>query len=173
VAALAVSFPNFVVAIALIVLFVLALPVIPRTGGWGEPVDWILPSIALGLGPLGVLARYTRSSLVDVLGQEYIRTATAKGLSERRVIGGHALRNAALPLLTVLGPMVARVGTGSFFVETIFRVPGMGRYFVDSMTARDYPLIMAVILVFGSFLAVMNLLVDLLYGWLDPRLRSG
>ncbi|MBX6341203.1 MAG: ABC transporter permease [Thermomicrobiaceae bacterium] len=172
-ATLGVSFPNFVLSIFLIVLFVRVVHIIPRTGGWKEPVDWILPTIALGLGPLGILARYTRSSIVEVMRQDFIRTAHAKGLSNRRVIVGHVLKNGLIPPLTILGPMFAAIGTGSPFVETIFRVPGMGRYFVDSMLARDYPMIMAVILLYGVFLAIMNLVVDVLYGVVDPRIRLG
>jgi ABC-type dipeptide/oligopeptide/nickel transport system permease component len=171
IATLGVAVPNFVLAIFLIVVFVLGLGVIPRTGGWASPVDWILPTIALGLGPLGILARYTRSSMVEVMRQDYMRTAQAKGLSQRAVVLGHAVKNGLLPPLTILGPMFAAVGTGSFFVETLFRVPGMGRFFVDSMIARDYPLIMAIILLYGIFLAIMNLVVDILYSVVDPRIR--
>src|SRR5690606_12700432 len=171
IATLGVGVPNFVLAIFLIVVFVLGLGVIPRTGGWTSPVDWILPTIALGLGPLGILARYTRSSMVEVMRQDYMRTAQAKGLSQRAVVLGHAVKNGLLPPLTILGPMFAAVGTGSFFVETLFRVPGMGRFFVDSMIARDYPLIMAIILLYGIFLAIMNLVVDILYSVVDPRIR--
>jgi len=171
IATLGVAVPNFVLAIFLIVVFVLGLGVIPRTGGWTSPVDWILPTIALGLGPLGILARYTRSSMVEVMRQDYMRTAQAKGLSQRAVVLGHAVKNGLLPPLTILGPMFAAIGTGSFFVETLFRVPGMGRFFVDSMIARDYPLIMAIILLYGIFLAIMNLVVDILYSVVDPRIR--
>jgi ABC-type dipeptide/oligopeptide/nickel transport system permease component len=170
-ATLGVAVPNFVLSIFFIVLFVIILHILPSTGGWNGPKDWIMPAFALGLGPLGILARYTRSSMVEVLHQDYIRTAQAKGLSQTRVVAGHALKNGLIPPITIIGPMFAAIGTGSFFVETIFRVPGMGRYFVDSMTARDYPMIMAVILVYGVFLAFMNLAVDVAYGVVDPRIR--
>lgn len=170
-ATLGVAVPNFVLAILFMVTFVLVLHILPHTGGWSGPVDWIMPTLALGLGPMGILARYTRSSMVEVLHQDYIRTAQAKGLSQSRVIIGHAVKNGLIPPLTIIGPMFAAIGTGSFFVEAIFRVPGMGRFFVDSMTARDYPMIMAVILIYGVFLAFMNLFVDLLYGVVDPRIR--
>ena len=103
--------------------------------------------------------RFTRSSMIEVLNNDYIRTARAKGASWRRVVFIHALKNALIPVVTLLGPMFAAVGTGSFFVESIFRVPGMGRFFVLSMTGRDYPMIMAVVLTYGAFLAVMNLVV--------------
>ncbi len=170
-ATLGVSVPNFVLSIFFIVMFVIVLHILPSTGGWNGPKDWVMPAFALGLGPLGILARYTRSSMVEVLRQDYVRTAQAKGLSDSRVVIGHALKNGLIPPLTVAGPMFAAIGTGSFFVETIFRVPGMGRYFVDSMTARDYPMIMAVILLYGVFLAFMNLAVDVMYGVVDPRIR--
>lgn len=173
VATLGVSVPNFVMGIFLIVVVVIGLHWLPHTGGWSGPRDWILPTLALGLGPLGILARYTRSSMVDVLRQDYIRTAQAKGLAFRSVITGHAIKNGLLAPLTILGPMFAAIGTGSFFVESIFRVPGMGRFFVDSMVARDYPMIMAVILLYGVFLAFMNLAVDVLYSVVDPRIRLG
>lgn len=170
-ATLGVAIPNFVLGVFSIVLFVLVLHIIPHTGGWDSPVDWILPTIALGMGPLGILARYTRSSMVEVMQQDYIRTARAKGLSYYGVILGHAIKNGLLAPLTIMGPMFAAIGTGSFFVESIFRVPGMGRFFVDSMIARDYPMIMTVILLYGIFLAIMNLAVDVFYSFVDPRIR--
>jgi len=170
-ATLGVAVPNFVLSIFFIVLFVIVLHILPSTGGWNGPKDWVMPAFALGLGPLGILARYTRSSMVEVLQQDYVRTAQAKGLSHSRVVIGHAVKNGLIPPLTIVGPMFAAIGTGSFFVETIFRVPGMGRYFVDSITARDYPMIMAVILIYGVFLAFMNLAVDVFYGVVDPRIR--
>jgi peptide/nickel transport system permease protein len=173
IAMLGVSVPNFVLAVLLIILFVLGLRVLPDTGGWQRPVDWILPAITLSLGPLSIIARYTRSSVIDVIRSDYVRTARAKGMSERRVILVHVLKNALIPPLTILGPLIAAVVTGSPFVEIIFRVPGMGRYFIESITARDYPLIMAVFLFYGIFLQLMNLLVDLLYGIVDPRIRFG
>lgn len=177
VAVLGVSFPNFVIAIFLIVTVVLVLPniigfhIIPRTGGWTGPIDWILPTIALGLQPLGILARYTRSSMIEVLHQDFVRTAQSKGLAHRKVVINHALKNGLIPPLTIAGPMFAAVATGSFFVEAVFRVPGMGRFFVESMLSRDYPMIMAVILLYGVFLALMNIMVDVLYGVVDPRIR--
>ena len=173
VAMLGVSLPNVVIAILLITVFVLGLKLIPYTGGWNQPSDWILPTVTLALGPLGVIARYTRSSMIDVIRSDYVRTAQAKGLSGRRVILVHVLRNALVPPLTILGPIIAAVLTGSPFVELIFRVPGMGRYFFESILARDYPVIMAVFLFFGVFLQLMNLAVDLLYGLADPRIRFG
>ena len=170
-AVLGVSLPNFVLAILFIWLFVLTVPIIPRTGGWNSPVDWVLPTLALGLGPLGILARYTRSSVIEVLNQDFVRTAEAKGLRERQVVVRHVLKNGLIPPLTILGPMFAAITTGSFFVESVFRVPGMGRFFVESMQSRDYPMIMAVILLYGVLLAFMNILVDVMYAVVDPRIR--
>jgi ABC-type dipeptide/oligopeptide/nickel transport system permease component len=169
-ATLGVSVPNFVLAVFLIVLFSLLIPIFP-TGGWGSPRDWVLPTVTLALGPLGIIARFTRSSMIEVIRSDYVRTARAKGLAEQPVVLKHVLKNALIPVVTLLGPMFAAVGTGSFFVESIFRVPGMGRFFVLSMTGRDYPMIMAVVLLYGAFLAVMNLAVDLVYGTIDPRIR--
>jgi ABC-type dipeptide/oligopeptide/nickel transport system permease component len=170
VATIGVSVPNFVLAVFLIVLFSLVLPIFP-TGGWGSPKEWVLPTITLALAPLGIIARFTRSSMLEVIRSDYILTARAKGLAERPVILKHVLKNAFIPVVTLLGPMFAAVGTGSFFVESIFRVPGMGQFFVISMTGRDYPMIMGVVLLYGAFLALMNLVVDVLYGALDPRIR--
>jgi ABC-type dipeptide/oligopeptide/nickel transport system permease component len=169
-ATLGVSVPNFVLAVFLIVLFSLLIPLFP-TGGWGSPRDWVLPTITLALAPLGIIARFTRSSMIEAIRSDYVRTARAKGLAERPVVVKHVLKNALIPVVTLLGPMFAAIGTGSFFVESIFRIPGMGRFFVLSMTGRDYPMIMAVILLYGAFLAMMNLVVDLVYGTLDPRIR--
>ncbi len=173
IAMLGVSIPNFVMAVLCITVFVLGLRVIPYTGGWNHPVDWILPAITLSLGPLAIIARYTRSSMLDAIRSDYVRTARAKGAGEHQVILGHVLKNALIPPLTILGPLVAAVATGSPFVEIIFRVPGMGRYFIESVLARDYPVIMAVFLFYGVFLQAMNLVVDLLYGVVDPRIRFG
>jgi peptide/nickel transport system permease protein len=171
-AMVAVSIPNFVMAVFLILLFSFLIPLFP-TGGWGGPRDWVLPTITLSLAPMAIIARYTRASMLEVIRSDYIRTARAKGLAETAVVAKHVLKNAFIPVITLLGPLFAAVGTGSFFVESIFRVPGMGRFFVISMTGRDYPMIMAVVLCYGVFLAVMNLIVDLLYGVLDPRIRVG
>ena len=170
VATLGVAVPNFVLAVFFIILFSFMIPLFP-TGGWDSPSQWVLPTITLALAPMGIIARFTRSSMIEVIRSDFVRTARAKGLAERPVILRHVLKNALIPVVTLLGPMFAAVGTGSFFVESIFRVPGMGRFFVLSMTGRDYPMIMAVVLIYGAFLALMNLVVDLLYGTLDPRIR--
>ncbi len=169
-ATVGVAIPNFVLAVFFIILFSFVIPLFP-TGGWDSPRNWVLPTVTLALAPMGIIARFTRASMLEVIRADYTLTARAKGLGERPVIFKHALKNAFIPVVTLLGPMFAAVGTGSFFVESIFRVPGMGRFFVLSMTGRDYPMIMAVVLTYGAFLAVMNLVVDLLYGALDPRIR--
>jgi len=169
-ATVGVAVPNFVLAVFLIILFSFVIPLFP-TGGWDSPSNWVLPTITLAAAPMGIIARFTRASMLEVIRADYTLTARAKGLSEAPVIFKHALKNALIPVVTLLGPMFAAVGTGSFFVESIFRVPGMGRFFVQSMTGRDYPMIMAVVLTYGVFLAIMNLAVDLAYGALDPRIR--
>ncbi len=165
-----VAVPNFVLAVFAIVLFSFVIPLFP-TGGWDSWRNWVLPTLTLALAPAGLIARYTRASMLDVIRADYTLTARAKGLAERPVILKHALKNALIPVVTLLGALFAAFGPGAFFVEAIFRVPGMGGFFVLSMTGRDYPMIMAVVLTFGAFLAVMNLVVDLVYGLLDPRLR--
>ena len=170
VATVGVAVPNFVLAVFLIILFSFVIPLFP-TGGWDSPSTWVLPTMTLAAAPMGIIARFTRASMLEVIRADYTLTARAKGLSETPVIFKHALKNALIPVVTLLGPLFAAVGTGSFFVESIFRVPGMGRFFVLSMTGRDYPMIMAVVLIYGVFLAIMNLAVDLAYGALDPRIR--
>jgi ABC-type dipeptide/oligopeptide/nickel transport system permease component len=170
------SMPNFVMGFILILLFAVWLPDAGlslglRVSGWDSPKDWILPTVALGAAPLATLARYTRSSMIDVIRSDYVRTARAKGLAERKVILKHVLKNALIPVVTLIGPIFAAVGTGSFFVERIFNVPGMGKFYVDSMQSKDQTMILAVTLIYGVFLASMNLIVDLLYGVIDPRIR--
>jgi len=172
VAVLGTSLPNFVVAVLVIVLFSLTFRWLPPTG-WdtAQPKTLILPTIVLALFPLATLTRYTRASMIDVLRSDYVRTARAKGLRETRIIVGHVMKNALIPVVTVIGPLFAAVGTGSFVVEQIFAINGMGKFFVLSMVGSDYPMIIAVILLYGVFLSIMNLIVDLLYGLLDPRIR--
>jgi ABC-type dipeptide/oligopeptide/nickel transport system permease component len=170
------SMPNFVMGFILILIFAVWLPdkgidVGLRVSGWDSPRDWVLPTVALGAAPLATLARYTRSSMIDVIRSDYVRTARAKGLAERKVVLKHVLKNALIPVVTLIGPIFAAVGTGSFFVERIFNVPGMGRFYVDSMQTKDQTMILAVTLIYGVFLAGMNLIVDLLYGLIDPRIR--
>lgn len=169
-ATLGVSLPNFIIGIFFIIIFSIKLRWFPASG-FDTPRHWVLPALALGLGQLAVIARYTRASVLDTIRADYVRTARAKGLRHRLVLTRHVLKNALIPVITVLGPILANIGTGSFFVESLYSVPGMGKFFVTSMSGRDYNMIMAVILLYGVFLGVMNLLVDLIYGATDPRIR--
>lgn len=171
-AIIGISTPSYVVVSVLVLFLASRLHVLP-TGGWGGifSTKVIIPAIALALYPAAVLARYTRSSMLDVLKMDYVRTARAKGLSEKRVLFGHTVQNALLPVITVTGLILADVVTGSFFVESIYSVPGIGRYFVQSITNRDYPVILGTVLLFGVLISVMNLVVDILYQFLDPRIQ--
>jgi len=170
-AMLGIALPNFVLGVLLIWLFVIVVHVVPHTGGWTSPADVILPAIALAMTPLATIARYTRSSMIDVIRSDYVRTARAKGLNEVRVMLVHVAKNGLIPPLTIMAPIFAAVLTGSPAIELIFRVPGIGRFFVDSFTTNDYPMIMAIILLLGVFITLLNLAVDLLYGVVDPRIR--
>ncbi|MBN1285315.1 MAG: ABC transporter permease [Anaerolineae bacterium] len=165
-----VSVPTIVLGPILIWLFGVQLRVLPPTG-WGTVEQAVLPVIALGAASSALLARLTRASLLQVMHEDYITTARAKGLAERMVIGLHAFKNALIPVTTVLGPMFAALVTGTFVTETIFGIPGMGRYFITSVTNRDYPVIMGTILLYAVFLVFSNMLVDITYAWLDPRIR--
>lgn len=164
--------PPFVRVSLLIVLFSLALGWLP-TGGWNGIWDSraIIPIIAIGSGPAAIFARYTRSSLLEVLGQDFIRTARAKGLRGGTIVLRHAMKNALIPISTVAGVTLANVITGAFFVERIYGVPGIGRQFIDSVTGRDYPLLLGIVLVFALLILIVNFLVDLSYGVFDPRIR--
>ena len=170
IATIGVTIPSFVIATALIYIFSFKLQWTPVYG-----VDtwkgYILPVIAMGGYSVSFLARLMRSSLLDVMGQDYIRTARAKGISETRVIVEHALRNALIPVVTVLGPTVANLLTGSFVIEKIFAIPGMGGYFVNSVTQRDYTTIMGMTVFYAAFLIAMVFIVDLFYCLIDPRIR--
>jgi ABC-type dipeptide/oligopeptide/nickel transport system permease component len=162
--------PVFVIAIMGIIIFAVNLKWLP-SGGWGEPRQWIMPTLVYAIGVVGGLARYTRASMVDTLRAEYVRTARAKGLQEHVVVFRHALKNAALPLLTLLGPVVVNLLMGSFFIETIFRIPGLGSQTTFALYNRDYPMIMALILLWTFAVALAYLATDLLYGVVDPRIR--
>lgn len=165
------SVPNFVLGVFLILFFGLALHLLPIVArSWDTPQAWILPSFALGAGLAASLARLTRAMMLEVLRQDYVRTARAKGLRERAVLYLHALRNALIPVATVLGPALAGLITGSFFVETLFSFPGMGRLFVQSIFQRDYSVIMGTAIFFAFLISLANLAVDLVYAWLDPRI---
>jgi oligopeptide transport system permease protein len=165
------SLPSFVLAILLIVLFAHAWHLFPPAL-WEGARSMVLPALALGIGPAAYLARLTRSSLLDVGAQEFVRVGRAKGLPRRTLLVAYLLKAGLLPVVTVLGPLMAVLVTGSFVIEYLFSIPGMGRFFITAVTNRDYPLIMGVTLVYAAVIVVANLLVDLLYGWLDPRVRA-
>lgn len=183
-ATLGITVPNFVVALWLILLFAVRLDWLPM-GGWSGPnatclvgtrlfcSDWILPIIAYALAPLAVVARFTRSSVVDVMRQDYARTARAKGLSERVVMTRHIFRNALIPMITALITIIPNLMTGSIFIESTFRINGLGQYFVTSIFSRDYPMIMALFLLIAFLWGVAYLLSDIAYTWVDPRVRLG
>ena len=180
IAIIGVSVPAIVLGPVLQWLFALRL-------GWFPVAQWaslsdglipylshiVLPSITLGAGLSAIIARLTRASMLQVLGEDYIRTAQAKGLSQRVVTVRHALRNALIPVVTYLGPLAAAVLTGSLVVEQIFAIPGMGRYFVTSISSRDYPMVMAVVVIYALIIVGVNLLVDILYTVIDPRIGHG
>lgn len=162
--------PVYVLATLCVLLFSVKLHFLPLTG-WGAPARLLLPACVLALAPLAVVIRYTRTATLEVLGADFVRTARAKGLRSHSVIGGHVLKNALLPVLTLAGPMAAALLAGSFFVETIFNIPGVGAAFVYAAADRDYPLIMAGAVLSGALIIGLNLAVDLAYGLLDPRIR--
>jgi ABC-type dipeptide/oligopeptide/nickel transport system permease component len=162
--------PTFVVGILLILLFSNTLHWLP-TGGWDEPQTWIMPVIAYALGPAGIIARYTRTCVIEGVGTDYVRTARAKGLTEGDIMRRHVLRNAAIPILTIAGPLVPDLLTGSIFIETIFRIPGLGSYFVTSVFQRDYPVIMTLALLAALVVSLAYLTTDLVYVAIDPRIR--
>lgn len=165
-----VSVPAMTMGPLLIWIFALHLKILP-VARWGSWQQAILPMITLGIGGAAILARLTRASMLQVIREDYIRTARAKGVSERNVTIKHALRNALIPVVTVLGPMLAGIVTGSMIVERIFAIPGMGRFYVDAVSARDYPVIMGMTLVYAVLLVTANLIVDITYSWIDPRIR--
>lgn len=172
-AIIGISTPSYVVVSLLVLILASRYHVLP-TGGWDGiwSTTIIIPTIALALFPSAVLARYTRSSMLEVLSMDYVRTARAKGLHERSVIIRHCIQNSLLPVITVAGVTLANVVTGSFFVESIYSIPGVGRHFVQSISSRDYPVILGTVLLFGALITIMNLIVDILYQFLDPRISS-
>jgi oligopeptide transport system permease protein len=165
-----IALPNFVVAAIVILLFVFLWPLFPA-GGWGTLKQLVLPACCLGAPYAAYIARLTRSSMLDVLSQDYVRTARAKGLAKRSVVFRHALRGALLPVVSFLGPATAGVLTGSLVIEQIFFIPGIGVHFVQAANQRDYTLAMGVVLLYTVVLCLMNLLVDLAYAVLDPRIE--
>ena len=165
-----VSVPPIVLGPLLIWIFALALDWFP-VAGWGKASQVILPAFALGLASSARIARLTRASMLEVIREDYIRTARAKGLPERTVMVRHALKNAFIPVATILGPLFAALTTGTFVVEQIFAIPGFGKYFIVSIGNRDYPVVMGAILLYAIVLVLANLTVDIAYAFLDPRIR--
>jgi len=181
-AMLGMTLPNFVVAYWLIFIFSVRLAILP-SGGWSEPehwlipgffsTDWILPVLAYALAPFSLVARYTRASVVENMQGDYVRTARAKGLTGRTIVGRHVLKNSLIPMITALGPEIPNLLTGSIFIESMFRIPGLGRFFVTSTFNRDYPMIMALVFIVALLWGGIYLLTDTLYTWIDPRVRLG
>ena len=171
-ATLGLTIPVFVTSMLLILVFAVWLGWLPASG-WGKPRSWVLPIVAYATIPMATYARYTRSAMLDVLNKPFVTVLRAKGLSERRIIFQHVLRNAALPMVTVFLPMFIGTATGSIFVEAMFRVPGLGAYFVTSINLRDYPLEMALILMITLMFCVAYLISDVVYALLNPRIRAG
>jgi oligopeptide transport system permease protein len=163
-----VSMPSFIMGSLLLILFAVKWKLLPANGATTQGL--VLPVITLSLSPMAYITRLTRSSMLDVLGQDYIRTARAKGVPGARIIFGHALKNSLIPVITYVGPMLAYIVTGSLVVEKIFSVSGIGRAFVNSITNRDYPLIMGTTIVLASLIVIMNLISDILYKVADPRI---
>ena len=164
-----VSMPSFIMGVLLLIAFVVKLAWFPGHGS--TPPGLVLPIITLSLYPMAYITRLTRSSMLDVLGQDYIRTARAKGVARRRIIFGHAMKNSLIPVITYFGPMIAYIVTGSIVVEQIFAVPGIGRQFVSSIINRDYPMIMGTTIVLAALIVIMNLVSDILYKVVDPRIK--
>ena len=164
-----VSLPSFIMGTLLLAVFSIKLGLLPANGSTSEGL--ILPIITLSLYPMSYITRLTRSSMLDVLGQDYIRTAKAKGVSGKKIILGHALKNSLIPVITYFGPMLAYIVTGSLVVEQIFAVPGIGRAFVNSITGRDYTLIMGTTIILATLIVIMNLVSDIMYKIVDPRIN--
>ncbi|WMJ22311.1 ABC transporter permease [Paludicola sp. MB14-C6] len=183
IAVIGVSIPSFIVGALLqfglslklnqfIQMFSPGVQLFP-TLGWSSEMHKVLPAFALSFGSLATISRLMRTSMLDVLGQDYIKTAKAKGLSRGKIIWKHAVRNAIMPVITVLGPITAAVLTGAFVVEQIFNIPGMGKFFVLSIQVQDYTMISGTTIFYGAFLILANLIVDLVYGFIDPRVKLG
>lgn len=170
-ALIGISLPTFVIGAVLLIVFPVWLDV-GRVGGWGAPGDLLLPAFTLSLPFAAYIARLTRMGMIDALAADHIRTARAKGLPERTVILKHALKNAFLPVLSYLGPAAAAAMTGSFVIEKVFNVPGIGQHFVNGVLNKDLFLIMGVVLIYATILIVFNLAVDVLYRWIDPRIEQ-
>ena len=164
------SIPSLILGVFLLIVFVVELRWLPVTG-WGTSKHYVLPTFTLTLGPLSSTIRFARAKVLDVLGMDFVRTAKAKGLPHSLIMRRHVLKNSLIPIVTLAGPTVAGLLTGSYFVESMYNVPGLSKAFVSAAGSRDYPLIMASAMFFGMLIISMNLLVDLSYGMLDPRIR--
>jgi oligopeptide transport system permease protein len=164
------TIPSFVIAIVLIFVFAVDLRLLPVVG-WGDIKHMILPTVVLALGPAAFITRITRASMLEAIRQDYVRTARSKGLREQVVIVSHVMKNAMIPVATIIGPATAGLITGSFIIETLFSVPGIGRLYVLSITQSDYPVIMATTLLYAFLIMVANISVDIMYGVLDPRIK--
>ena len=169
-ALLGVSVPSMTLGPLLVWVFALKLNILP-VARWGTWQQAILPAFTLGIGSAAILARLTRASMLQVIREDYIRTARAKGVSEKNVTVFHALKNALIPVVTIIGPLFAALVTGSLIVEQIFAIPGCGKYFITSITNRDYPVVLGIILLYALLIIIANLLVDITYSWIDPRIR--
>ncbi len=171
-ATIGISVPGFILATLFIYVFALKLELFPAAM-WGGPEYVVLPALALAAFPMAFIARLTRSSMLEVLGLDFIRTARAKGLTSFVVVWRHALKNALIPVVTYLGPLIAAILTGSFVIESIFAIPGLGRHFVTSIYNRDYTVILGITIFYSTLLVILNFLVDIAYAWLDPRIKLG
>lgn len=169
-AMLGIAVPNYVIAPILTLVFGLMLGWLP-VGGWGEPKHMVLPVVALAIPQIAAVTRLTRASMLEVLGSNFVRTARAKGLPEFVTLTRHAIRAALLPVVSYLGPAIANIVTGSVIIEQIFGIPGIGRYFVQGAINRDYTLVLGVTILFGTLILVCNLIADICYGLLDPKVR--
>jgi oligopeptide transport system permease protein len=165
-----VAVPSFVLALLLVLFFGVTLKLLP-TGGWKGPEYWVLPTIALAGFPIAVIARYTRASMLEVTRKDYIRTAHSKGLPGQSVVSRHMIRNALIPVVTIQGPTLAYLVTGSFIIESVFGIPGIGRYYITSISQKDYGVLMAMTILYAFAVAFLNLVVDVLYAYIDPRIR--
>lgn len=170
VSVLGIATPSFVLAFLLVLIFASGLHWFP-TGGWRGPNTWVMPTVALAAFPIAQIARYTRASMLEVTRKDYVRTAQSKGLKERSIVVVHMIRNALIPVATILGPIFAGLVTGSFIIETIYSIPGIGKFYVNSIGQRDYGVIMAMTMLYAAAVAIMNLVVDIGYAWIDPRIR--
>ncbi|MBP1948845.1 dipeptide transport system permease protein [Virgibacillus subterraneus] len=170
IAVLGISIPNFVLATIFIQSFAVYLGILPAAT-WASPRHMILPVVALATGPMAIIARLTRSTMIEVLTQDYIKMARAKGLSPWKIVVKHALKNSLMPVVTIMGTLLAGILTGTFVIEKIYAIPGMGKYFIESINQRDYPVIMGTTVFYSAFLIFTLFLVDIAYGILDPRIK--